>query len=204
MYSCSSLIGLVSSKRKWQRPPNSWAIPKLSAIALGWPRWRYPFGSGGKRVTTYETLPSRKSGATVRPRDSALARVAGEDLADEIASFGRGRSAGAVARHLDQSSAVHRHVWRSRCTHAQVTTSPHTRKPPASSGRRAASHALMNSSDLASLCLQSSLTTPHGIWQVKTKLPHRVAETGHPRRRFWCNRIYGRRVILSEKLTTLS
>jgi hypothetical protein len=32
------------------------------------------------------------------------------------------------------------------------------------------------------------LTTPHGIWQVKTKLPHRVGETGHPRRRFWCNR----------------
>jgi hypothetical protein len=64
---------------------------------------------------------------------------------------------------------------------------------------------LMNSSDLASLCLQSSLTTPHGIWQVKTKLPHRVGETGHPRRRFWRQQeIYGRRVILSEKLTTLS
>ena len=45
-------------------------------------------------------------------RDSALAHVGGDDLADEIASFGRGRSAGAhaaVARHLDQSSAVHRH-----------------------------------------------------------------------------------------------
>ena len=40
MYSCSSLIGLVSSKRRWQRPPNSRAIPKLSAIALGWPMWR--------------------------------------------------------------------------------------------------------------------------------------------------------------------
>src|SRR5215470_11915941 len=65
MYSCSSLIGLVSSKRKWQRPPNSWAIPELSAIALGWPRWRYPFGSGGKRVTTSEALPSRTSAATI-------------------------------------------------------------------------------------------------------------------------------------------
>src|SRR5215471_2791584 len=61
------LIGLVSSKRKWQRPPSSWAIPKLSAIALGWPRWRYPFGSGGKRVTTFETLPSRTSAATISP-----------------------------------------------------------------------------------------------------------------------------------------
>ena len=38
-----------------------------------------------------------------------------------------------------------------------------TRKPPASSGRRAASHALMNSSDLASLCLRSSLTTPRHL-----------------------------------------
>ena len=99
-------------------------------------------------------------------RNPALAHVGGDDLADEIAPFGRGRSAGAhaaVARHLDQRSAVHRHVWRSRCTHAQVTTTPHTRKPPASSGRRAASHALMNSSDLASLRLQSSLTTPRHL-----------------------------------------
>ena len=44
-----------------------------------------------------------------------------------------------------------------------MTTSPHTRKPSASSGRRAASHALMNSSDLASLCLRSSLTTPRHL-----------------------------------------
>ena len=71
-------------------------------------------------------------------RDSALAHVGGDDLADEIASFGRGRIAGAhaaVARHLDQRNAVHRHLWRSRYTHAHMTTTPHTRKPPASSGR---------------------------------------------------------------------
>jgi hypothetical protein len=49
------------------------------------------------------------------------------------------------------------------------------------------------------------LTGPHGIWQVKTKLPDRVGEMGHPRRRFWRQQeIYGRRVILNEKLTTLS
>src|ERR1700759_3057141 len=77
MYSCSSLIGLVSSKRKWQRPPNSWAIPKLSAIALGWPRWRYPFGSGGKRVTTSETLPSRTSAATISRMKSRRSGEAG-------------------------------------------------------------------------------------------------------------------------------
>src|SRR5215469_18366481 len=77
MYSCSSPIGLVSSKRKWQRPPNSWAIPKLSAIALGWPRWRYPFGSGGKRVTTSETLPSRTSAATISRMKSRRSGEAG-------------------------------------------------------------------------------------------------------------------------------
>jgi len=53
----------------------------------------------------------------------------------------------------------------------------------------------MNSPDLAPLCLQSRLDHPHGIWQVKTKLPHRVGETGHPRRRIWRQQeIYGRRV----------
>ena len=77
MYSCSSPIGLVSSKRKWQRPPNSWAIPKLSAIALAWPRWRYPFGSGGKRVTTSETLPSRTSAATISRMKSRRSGEAG-------------------------------------------------------------------------------------------------------------------------------
>ena len=34
MYSCSSLAGLVSSKRRWQRPPNSRATPKLRQIDL--------------------------------------------------------------------------------------------------------------------------------------------------------------------------
>src|SRR5919197_1017330 len=77
MYSCSSLIGFVSSKRRWQRPPNSRATPKLSAIDLGWPMWRYPFGSGGKRVTTVETLPSRRSAATISRMKSLRSGVAG-------------------------------------------------------------------------------------------------------------------------------
>src|SRR5436189_3989102 len=77
MYSCSSLIGLVSSKRRWQRPPNSSAIPKLSAIDLGWPMWRYPFGSGGKRVTTSATLPSRTSAATISRMKSLRSGAAG-------------------------------------------------------------------------------------------------------------------------------
>src|SRR3990167_9547389 len=51
-YSWLSFVGLVSSKRRWQRPPNSWARPKSMQIALAWPMCRYPFGSGGKRVIT--------------------------------------------------------------------------------------------------------------------------------------------------------
>ena len=42
-------------------------------------------------------------------RDPALAHVGGDDLADEIAPFGSGRSVGAhaaAARHLEESSAV--------------------------------------------------------------------------------------------------
>ncbi len=40
MYSCSSLVGFVSSKRRWQRPPNSRAMPKLRQIDLAWPMCR--------------------------------------------------------------------------------------------------------------------------------------------------------------------
>jgi hypothetical protein len=52
-YSWLSLAGLVSSKRRWQRPPNSVAMPKSIAIALAWPMCRKPLGSGGKRVITW-------------------------------------------------------------------------------------------------------------------------------------------------------
>src|SRR6201995_5728686 len=106
MYSCASPTGLVSSKRRWQRPPNSWAIPKLSAIALEWPRGRAPFGSGGAgdRFVVAEVEVSVRLGREARHyrRDSALTHVGGDGLVDEIASFGRGWIAGAhvaVARH---------------------------------------------------------------------------------------------------------
>src|SRR5947208_783428 len=39
--------------------------------------WRYPFGSGGKRVTTSETLPSRTSAATISRMKSLRSGVAG-------------------------------------------------------------------------------------------------------------------------------
>jgi hypothetical protein len=39
--------------------------------------WRYPFGSGGKRVTTSETLPSRTSAATISRMKSLRPGVAG-------------------------------------------------------------------------------------------------------------------------------
>src|SRR5215475_16063945 len=51
-YSTSSVVGLVSSKRRLHLPPNSAARPKSRQIALAWPMCRYPFGSGGKRVCT--------------------------------------------------------------------------------------------------------------------------------------------------------
>ena len=35
MYSCSSLVGLVSSKRRWQRPPNSCGHAEIEADRLG-------------------------------------------------------------------------------------------------------------------------------------------------------------------------
>src|SRR5215218_1017204 len=109
MYSCSSFIGFVSSKRRWQRPPNSWAIPKLSAIDLGWPMWRYPFGSGGKRVTTAETRPSRTSAATISRMKSLRSGGAGlcalgplllinsKRLVQDVAVSGRRRGRGDTA-----------------------------------------------------------------------------------------------------------
>src|ERR1051326_542455 len=51
-YSVSSFSGLVSSKRRLVPPPNSSSSPKSRQMALAWPIWRYPFGSGGKRVHT--------------------------------------------------------------------------------------------------------------------------------------------------------
>ena len=40
MNSCSSFVGLVSSKRRWQRPPNSCGTPKLRQIDLACPTCR--------------------------------------------------------------------------------------------------------------------------------------------------------------------
>src|SRR5277367_4834875 len=51
-YSVSSFSGLVSSKRRLVWPPNSVARPKSRQMALAWPMWRCPLGSGGKRVCT--------------------------------------------------------------------------------------------------------------------------------------------------------
>src|SRR6185437_7860982 len=65
IYSCSSLAGLVSSKRRWQRPPNSPAMPKFRQIDLACPIWRYPFGSGGNRVTTALARPASRSALTM-------------------------------------------------------------------------------------------------------------------------------------------
>src|SRR5215467_8326327 len=65
-YSTSSLVGLVSSNRRWQTPP-FWAVrPKFRQMDLAWPMCRYPFGSGGKRVTTrWSNRPVARSSATI-------------------------------------------------------------------------------------------------------------------------------------------
>jgi hypothetical protein len=39
-YSTSSFVGFVSSKRRWQTPWFSAAIPKSMPIAFAWPMWR--------------------------------------------------------------------------------------------------------------------------------------------------------------------
>src|SRR5262249_60936003 len=56
-------------------PPPSDISPLSLHDAL--PIWRYPFGSGGKRVTTSETLPSRTSAATISRMKSRRSGEAG-------------------------------------------------------------------------------------------------------------------------------
>src|SRR5512147_2743940 len=51
-YSRDSPLGSVSSRRRLQDPPYWAAIPKLRQTDLACPMWRYPLGSGGKRVAT--------------------------------------------------------------------------------------------------------------------------------------------------------
>src|SRR2546430_3360221 len=76
-YSVSSFCGFVSSKRRLVCPPNSSARPKSRQIALACPMCRYPFGSGGKRVTTDGKRRASRSSMTASrmklegvPRDS--------------------------------------------------------------------------------------------------------------------------------------
>ena len=38
--SSDSLLGFVSSRRRWHSPPNFFAMPKSTQIALAWPMWR--------------------------------------------------------------------------------------------------------------------------------------------------------------------
>ena len=59
--STSSLVGLVSSKRRLHLPPYCLAMPKLMQMLLACPICRYPFGSGGNRVTISLTLPDFRS-----------------------------------------------------------------------------------------------------------------------------------------------
>src|SRR5215213_8624352 len=51
-YSCSSLVGFVSSNRRLNLPPYSCASPKFRQMLFACPMCKYPFGSGGNRVCT--------------------------------------------------------------------------------------------------------------------------------------------------------
>ena len=51
-YSSDSPLGSVSSILRLQVPPYWAAMPKLRQMDLACPIWRYPLGSGGKRVAT--------------------------------------------------------------------------------------------------------------------------------------------------------
>ena len=70
MYSCSSLVGLVSSKRRWQRPPNSCGDAEIEADRLG--------------VADMQVAVRlrRKPGHDLRGRPAS--RSACDDVADEI------------------------------------------------------------------------------------------------------------------------
>ena len=85
MYSCSSLIGLVSSKRRWQRPPNSCGDPEVERDRL--------------RVADVEVAVRLGREARDDLRDPALAHVGGDDVADEVASLG------AAAHLVEETSA---------------------------------------------------------------------------------------------------
>src|SRR5690554_4436461 len=66
VYSTSSLVGLVSSNRRWHRPLFSAARPKFKQMDLACPICKYPLGSGGKRVITRPSfLFVRRSSAMI-------------------------------------------------------------------------------------------------------------------------------------------
>src|SRR3990172_8141528 len=97
-YSVVSLVGLVSSKRRWQRPPGCSATsPKLRQMLLAWPMCRYPLGSGGKRVMTRppNRLEARSSAISLRMKLGAGSLGGMASLYPEAA--GREREAGAGA-----------------------------------------------------------------------------------------------------------
>src|SRR5262249_30866712 len=104
-YSTLSLVGLVSSKRRWQRPPNSSARPKFRQIDLAWPMWRYPLGSGGKRVTTRPPQRLTRTSSATRVRMKLAVRVG--SLIGSIVSRAFVGRPGAGASLGDPERALH-------------------------------------------------------------------------------------------------
>src|ERR1700721_3994148 len=85
-YSTSSFSGLVSSKRRLVLPPNSSASPKSMQIALAWPMWRYPLGSGGKRVCTRPSYLLVLISSAIRSRRKFEGRGSGAVFSPVFAS----------------------------------------------------------------------------------------------------------------------
>ena len=76
MYSCSSLAGLVSSKRRLQRPPNSRGDAEVEADRL--------------RVADVQVAVRLGREARDDRADAAGPKVGGDDVADEVGALGDG------------------------------------------------------------------------------------------------------------------
>ncbi len=84
MYSCSSLAGLVSSKRRWQRPPNSSRDAEIQADRLGVADMQIAVGLGRKAGDhRLARGPASRSAWTMsRMKSRPASAAAGSPLAD--------------------------------------------------------------------------------------------------------------------------
>ena len=122
MYSCSSFMGFVSSKRRWQRPPNSRGDAEVEADRLG--------------VADVEVAVrlGREAGddGLVPP----LAKVGGDDLADEVAALGRDGVSVLTAPRIAQGCGESRRRPRRRARSGELHGALGEPQPEAGDRRR--------------------------------------------------------------------